>query len=80
MICAYDSYGFFQILAVARHCEVPTIESKLLAASQEPAPFAALFAQHKFPTIAPNPPCMCYLLLRLHLQRKNRADFSGISP
>ncbi|RCN42055.1 BTB/POZ domain protein [Ancylostoma caninum] len=52
-----------EILAVARHCEVPTIESKLLAAShQEPAPFAALFSQQKFPTIAPNPPCRKQLM------------------
>ncbi|EYC42089.1 hypothetical protein Y032_0544g3234 [Ancylostoma ceylanicum] len=60
-----------EILAVARHCEVPTIESKLLAAShQEPAPFAALFSQQKFPTIAPNPPWQTYLhtLLALYMQ------------
>ncbi|KAK6733996.1 hypothetical protein RB195_017643 [Necator americanus] len=59
-----------EILAVARHCEVPTIESKLLAASHEPAPFVALLPQHKFPTIASNPPWQTYLhtLLALYMQ------------
>ncbi|RCN42658.1 BTB/POZ domain protein [Ancylostoma caninum] len=62
-----------EILAVARHCEVPTIESKLLAAShQEPAPFAALFSQQKFPTIAPNPPCRLFIAIWLLLRREGQ--------
>ncbi|VDM78160.1 unnamed protein product [Strongylus vulgaris] len=59
-----------EILAVARHCEVPTIESKLLAANQEPAPFAALLP-NKFPTITPNPPpwqTYLHTLLALYMQ------------
>ncbi|VDO88797.1 unnamed protein product [Heligmosomoides polygyrus] len=44
-----------EILAVARHCQVPTIESKLLS---------------KLPAIAPNPPWQNYLhtLLALYMQ------------
>ncbi|KAJ1347027.1 hypothetical protein KIN20_001964 [Parelaphostrongylus tenuis] len=46
-----------QILAVARHCQVPTIESKLLAANQDSNPLTALLSQPEFSIIALSPPC-----------------------
>ncbi|CAJ0608558.1 unnamed protein product [Cylicocyclus nassatus] len=67
-----------EILAVARHCEVPTIESKLLASSQEPAPFAALLP-NKFPAMALNPAWQTYFhtLLALYMQPGLLASFGG---
>ncbi|KAK6038036.1 hypothetical protein COOONC_24459, partial [Cooperia oncophora] len=70
-----------EILAVARHCQVPTIESKLLAASQDLNPFSALLQQQKFPTIASTPPWQTYLhtLLALYMQPGLLASTFGSS-
>uniref|UniRef100_A0A0K0DQH4 BTB domain-containing protein n=1 Tax=Angiostrongylus cantonensis TaxID=6313 RepID=A0A0K0DQH4_ANGCA len=51
-----------EILAVARHCQVPTIESKLLAVSQDSNSLTALLSQPEFSIIALSPPCEKHFL------------------
>ncbi|KAE9420082.1 hypothetical protein Angca_006738, partial [Angiostrongylus cantonensis] len=59
-----------EILAVARHCQVPTIESKLLAVSQDSNSLTALLSQPEFSIIALSPPWQTYLhtLLAIYMQ------------
>ncbi|VDM60656.1 unnamed protein product [Angiostrongylus costaricensis] len=52
----YTQADHAEILAVARHCQVPTIESKLLAVSQDSNSLTALLSQPEFSIIALSPP------------------------
>ncbi|VDO29120.1 unnamed protein product [Haemonchus placei] len=72
----YSLADHAEILAVARHCQVPTIESKLLAASQDLNPFSALLPQHKLPPIASTPSCKVCLRRRFS-ERDDSPIFPG---
>uniref|UniRef100_A0A1I7XU92 BTB domain-containing protein n=1 Tax=Heterorhabditis bacteriophora TaxID=37862 RepID=A0A1I7XU92_HETBA len=59
-----------EVLAVARACQVPTIESKVLATSLEINPLAVLIQQQKTPLVTESTPWQTYLqaLLALYMQ------------
>ncbi|KJH45311.1 BTB/POZ domain protein [Dictyocaulus viviparus] len=59
-----------EILAVARHCQVPTIENKLLATNPDSNPFITFLSQPEFSLLAPNSPWQTYLhtLLAIYMQ------------